>query len=191
MSVLHRFRLRRRGGWLQSPFVWVIGVACLLEVAFHTSRYRVPVPPRELDAPFYNSCQEPVTDGPRENAAIVMLARNQEVEKAARSVRSIEERFNRWFKYPIVFLNDEPWSEEFINTLNASTSGPTFFENVPKDQWTFPSWMDKNAAQASIKDQGDRGILYAGKETYHHMCRFFSGYALFPRGCSAVLRLVA
>lgn len=175
MSVLHRFRLRRRGGWAQSPVLWVMGVACLVEVCLHASRYRVPPPPRELDAPFYSSCQEPATDGPRENAAIVMLARNEEADKAARSVRSIDDKFNRWFQYPIVFLNDEPWTDDFVRQLNATTSAPTFFENVPKAQWTFPSWMDKDAARTSIKDQGDAGILYAGKETYHHMCRFFSG----------------
>ncbi|KAJ2974598.1 hypothetical protein NUW58_g8609 [Xylaria curta] len=36
--------------------------------------------------------------------------------------------------------------------------------------------MDLEDVRASIKKQGDSGILYAGKETYHHMCRFFSGY---------------
>ncbi|KAI1080782.1 glycolipid 2-alpha-mannosyltransferase [Whalleya microplaca] len=168
--------LRRRGVH-RSPILWVIVLACLVEVTFHVSRYRVPVPARELDAPFYSSCQDPAAaaDAPRENAAIVMLARNSEVEQAARSVRSLEQRFNRWFHYPIVFLNDEPWSDEFVTTLNATASGPTSFEIVPKEAWTFPAWLDEDAARASIKSQGDAGILYAGKETYHHMCRFFSG----------------
>ncbi|KAI0378546.1 glycosyltransferase family 15 protein [Hypomontagnella monticulosa] len=180
MSVMHRFqRMRRRRRWQQwRPFLWVLIVACLVEVALHASQFHVPVPPIELDTPFYTSCQEPPTtppEYPRENAAIVMLARNEEVDKASRAVRSIEQRFNRWFQYPIVFLNDEPWDEEFVHILNTSTSAPTSFEIVPKEEWTFPSWMDTQAARASIQSQGKQGILYAGKETYHHMCRFFSG----------------
>ena len=42
-----------------------------------------------------------------------MLARNSELETAANSVRELEERFNRQFRYPWVFLNEMPFSEEF------------------------------------------------------------------------------
>ncbi|KAI1635714.1 glycolipid 2-alpha-mannosyltransferase [Biscogniauxia mediterranea] len=176
MALHHRLQRLRRRGLHKSPVLWIVLAACLIEVVAHASKYRVPLPVRELDTPFYNSCQDPVTDGPRENAAIVMLARNDEVHKARRSVESLERRFNQWFKYPIVFLSDEPWTDEFVETLNASTSAPTSFELIPKSEWTFPAWMDQEDARASIKKQGEQGILYAGKETYHHMCRFFSGY---------------
>ncbi len=114
-------------------------------------------------------------DEPRENAALVMLARNSELDKALKTVLSIERHFNQWFHYPIVFLNDEPWSEEFISAMNATVSGETRFEVIPKDEWMFPSWMDVDDARASIARQGAAGILYAGLETYHHMCRFYSG----------------
>ncbi|KAI1437436.1 glycosyltransferase family 15 protein [Xylaria sp. CBS 124048] len=165
-------RLRRRNLLI----LWVVLLAALLDVVNHAIRFRVPVPDHELDVPFYTACQEPAVEHPRENAAIVMLARNEEVEKARRSVESLERHFNQWFKYPIVFLNDEPWSDTFIQALNATTAAPTFFENVPKREWLFPEWMNQDDARASIQSQGDRGILYAGKESYHHMCRFFSGY---------------
>ncbi|KAI3325206.1 glycosyltransferase family 15 protein [Xylariaceae sp. AK1471] len=174
--LLQRLQRLRRRGLHKSPILWLILVAALIEAVSHSSQFRVPVPNRELDTPFYGTCQEPDVDGPRENAAIVMLARNEEVDKARRSVESLERRFNQWFKYPIVFLNDEPWSETFIQTLNATTSAETAFEYVPKKEWLFPQWMNHDSARASIKRQGDRGVLYAGKETYHHMCRFFSGY---------------
>lgn len=167
-------RLRRRG-LPKSPVLWGIILAVVLEITLHVFRFRVPVPHRELDTPFYTTCQEPEVNLPRENAAIVMLARNEEVEAARHSVESLERHFNRWFKYPIVFLNDDPWDDHFIQTLNATTSAETFFDYVPKKEWLFPEWMDQEDARASIKAQGERGILYAGKETYHHMCRFFSG----------------
>ncbi|KAJ8105408.1 hypothetical protein ONZ43_g7437 [Nemania bipapillata] len=173
--LLQRLQRLRRRGLHKSPVLWVVLIATLIEVVSHAFWFRVPVPSRELDTPFYSTCQEPDVGAPRENAAIVMLARNEEVEEARRSVESLERHFNQWFKYPIVFLNDEPWSDAFIQTLNATTSAETFFENVPKKEWLFPEWMNQDDAKASIKSQGENGILYGGKETYHHMCRFFSG----------------
>ncbi|KAI1171906.1 glycolipid 2-alpha-mannosyltransferase [Nemania sp. FL0916] len=174
--VWQRLQRVRRRGVHNSPALLIILFAAFVEITFHAFRFRVPVPSRELDTPFYSTCQEPDVAAPRENAAIVMLARNSEVAEARRSVESLEKHFNQWFKYPIVFLNDEPWSDHFIHTLNASTSAETIFEYVPKQEWLFPEFINEDDARASMKSQGEQGILYAGKETYHHMCRFFSGY---------------
>ncbi|KAG9730592.1 nucleotide-diphospho-sugar transferase, partial [Aureobasidium melanogenum] len=40
--------------------------------------------------------------------------------------------------------------------------------------WGYPDHVDQDAARAQIKEQGDRGIVHAGQESYHHMCRFYS-----------------
>ena len=53
------------------------------------------------------------TNGPRANATFIILARNSDLEGTIRAVRSIEDRFNRNYQYPYVFLNDEPFTEEF------------------------------------------------------------------------------
>jgi Glycolipid 2-alpha-mannosyltransferase len=53
------------------------------------------------------------TKGSRANATFVILARNSDLEGTIRAVRSIEDRFNRDYRYPYVFLNDEPFSEDF------------------------------------------------------------------------------
>lgn len=42
-----------------------------------------------------------------------MLARNSDVEGAVRSVRELEDRFNRKFRYPWVFLNEEDFDDDF------------------------------------------------------------------------------
>lgn len=42
-----------------------------------------------------------------------MLARNSDVDGAVISVRDVEDRFNRKFGYPWVFMNEEPFSEDF------------------------------------------------------------------------------
>jgi hypothetical protein len=52
-------------------------------------------------------------DDKRASAAIVMLARNGDMDAAARSIRELEDRFNRKYQYPYVFLSEEEFSDEF------------------------------------------------------------------------------
>ena len=54
------------------------------------------------------------------NATFVFLARNSDLESVVSSVRQMEDRFNRKYNYPWVFLNDEPFSEEFIRSVFLS-----------------------------------------------------------------------
>ena len=49
----------------------------------------------------------------RANAVLLMLARNSELEGALSSVTQLEDRFNKRFGYPWVFLNEVPFSDEF------------------------------------------------------------------------------
>jgi hypothetical protein len=49
----------------------------------------------------------------RANATFVMLARNSDIDSAVDSVREMEDRFNRNYNYPWVFLNEKPFSTEF------------------------------------------------------------------------------
>jgi len=49
----------------------------------------------------------------RANATFVMLARNSDIDGAVNSVREMEDRFNRNYNYPWVFLNEKPFLTEF------------------------------------------------------------------------------
>jgi Glycolipid 2-alpha-mannosyltransferase len=51
------------------------------------------------------------------NAVFVFLARNSDLEGVVSSVRQMEDRFNRNYNYPWVFLNDEPFTDEFIKCV--------------------------------------------------------------------------
>ncbi|CAO3634791.1 unnamed protein product [Cunninghamella echinulata] len=46
-------------------------------------------------------------------AAFVILVRNSEQEDIAKSIINLEDKFNKNFHYPYVFLNDQPFTEEF------------------------------------------------------------------------------
>lgn len=65
-------------------------------------------------------------------AAFVTLIRNHEIWDIARSIRQIEDRFNRNYHYPWVFLNDVPFTDEFIQVTSALTSGKAKYGNYPK-----------------------------------------------------------
>lgn len=49
-----------------------------------------------------------------------MLVRNSEVNDAAVAIQQLEDRFNKKYKYPWVFLNDEPFNERFIQCVDSS-----------------------------------------------------------------------
>ncbi|KAJ1729537.1 hypothetical protein LPJ61_003470, partial [Coemansia biformis] len=44
----------------------------------------------------------------RANAAFVILTRNQDLKDLRESLAQLEDRFNRRYNYPYVFLNNEP-----------------------------------------------------------------------------------
>ena len=62
---------------------------------------------------------EPIQEGTA-NAVMLMLARNSELEGAVSSVRQLEEKFNRRYHYPWVFLNEEPFTDEFKQWVQFS-----------------------------------------------------------------------
>ncbi len=125
---------------------------------------------------FVTGCLEPKTDGPRANAALVVLARNQELEGVVQSIKSMERHFNRWFHYPYVFLNDGDFDQTFKETIVNHTSARVEFGKIDPVMWGYPDWVDLETAKEGIRKQGDAAIMYGGMESYHHMCRFYSGH---------------
>jgi hypothetical protein len=64
---------------------------------------------------------------PLENAAIVFLARNNEVYGVLQSMQNIEDRFNHEYHYPYVFLNDVPFSDEFKEYVQGLALSKSLF----------------------------------------------------------------
>ena len=145
--------------------IWVgLVLILVLETLHHVSTFKVRRPSKPLDQPFATKCQEPTIHGRRENAVIVMLARNSDLHSAARS-----------YNYPYVFLNDVPWDQSFIDEVSRATKASVNFEVIPKDMWGYPEYIDQKKARTSMNKQQANRIMYGGSESYHHMCRFNSG----------------
>ncbi|KAI7482002.1 glycosyl transferase [Hortaea werneckii] len=130
------------------------------------------------DKVFVNGCLDPKVQNsaPRANAAFVVLARNKELDGVVESLKSVERHFNRWFHYPYVFLNDGDFNSTFRETVLNYTSSSVEFGKIGPEHWGYPNWTDQNVAKEGIRKQGDQAIMYGGMESYHHMCRFYSGF---------------
>ncbi|KAI0919620.1 hypothetical protein AcW1_003175 [Taiwanofungus camphoratus] len=112
----------------------------------------------------------------RANATMLMLARNSELDKAAASVMELEEKFNKQFGYPWIFLNNVPFSNEFKERMSAIVSGPVTFALIPPHHWYQPDWIDEEKATEGRRKMTEDGIIYAGSVSYRNMCRFNSGF---------------
>ncbi|CCF59732.1 hypothetical protein KAFR_0H03220 [Kazachstania africana CBS 2517] len=112
----------------------------------------------------------------KQNATFVMLTRNEELYEVISTIESIESHFNQWFHYPYVFLNNDEFTDEFQNAINEVISSQAYFGLVDPQDWDIPiDEADRIKYEEHIEDQGDRGIYYGNLETYHKMCRYYSG----------------
>ncbi|POS84489.1 glycosyl transferase [Erysiphe pulchra] len=116
------------------------------------------------------------TDAVKMNATFVTLARNSDVWDIARSIRQVEDRFNRKFHYDWVFLNDQPFDSTFKKVTGSLVSGQVFYGQIPKEHWSFPAHIDQNKARKVREDMAQRKIIYGDSVSYRHMCRFESGF---------------
>lgn len=112
----------------------------------------------------------------RANATFVSLARNEDLWELIESIRAVEDRFNRKFKYDWVFLNDKPFDENFKKVTTNMISGKTHYDLIPKEYWSFPDWIDKDRAALVREEMREKKVIYGDSISYRHMCRFESGF---------------
>ncbi|EPY49225.1 mannosyltransferase complex subunit [Schizosaccharomyces cryophilus OY26] len=127
------------------------------------------------DAPFAVGCKNVAYEAntyPRMNATFMVLTRNSDLDGILSGMKSVEKRFNKHFNYPYVFLNDEPFSEEFKEAVQKVTQSKVQFGVLGQELWDFPSDTDQSLIDEAIAQQV--GIVYANMPSYHKMCRFFS-----------------
>ncbi|KAI9052827.1 hypothetical protein LZ554_003100 [Drepanopeziza brunnea f. sp. 'monogermtubi'] len=115
-------------------------------------------------------------DGPRMNATFVTLARNSDIWEIARSIRQVEDRFNRKFHYDWVFLNDKPFDATFKKVTTSLCSGKTHYGEIPREHWSFPEHIDQDRARKVREEMAEKKIIYGDSISYRHMCRFESGF---------------
>lgn len=129
------------------------------------------------DFPFHTGCKPIDNQQPRASAAFVMLARNSEIDDVIKSMISLESHFNKWYNYPWVFLNDKEFDENFKSEVRKHTNADVEFGIIPENEWTVKNELYSDAEiREYIESQGDRQIMYGNLESYHKMCRYYSGF---------------
>lgn len=112
----------------------------------------------------------------RVNATFVTLARNSDIWDLARSIRQVEDRFNRNYHYDWVFLNDKEFDDDFKKLTTSLVSGTTHYGIIPREHWSYPDWVDQEKAKKARQEMGQKKIIYGDSESYRHMCRYESGF---------------
>ncbi|KAI7827224.1 nucleotide-diphospho-sugar transferase [Kickxella alabastrina] len=118
----------------------------------------------------------PGNENRRANAAFVVLLRNRELDDFLATMRQLEDRFNHKYHYPYIFLNDEPFSKEFMQLVAISTTSNVTFSMIPRDHWSLPDFVDPIKAAKAREQMAADNIIYGGSLSYRHMCRFNSGF---------------
>jgi len=62
----------------------------------------------------------------RANATFVFLCRNSDLAGVVSSIRQTEDRFNRHHQYPWVLLNEEPFTDEFKESVISAPRNVEF-----------------------------------------------------------------
>jgi alpha 1,2-mannosyltransferase len=83
-------------------------------------------------------------------------------------MRQIEDRFNHQFHYPWVFLNDEPFTQEFRILTAGMASGDVEYGLIDKKQWSTPSWIDTENAQKAMDEMVVKDVIYGGSLSYRY-----------------------
>ncbi|KAJ2408576.1 hypothetical protein GGI10_004821 [Coemansia sp. RSA 2530] len=112
----------------------------------------------------------------RANAAFVILTRNKDLKSLRETLVQLEDRFNRRYHYPYVFLNNDPFSDEFKEKIASVVSGECHFGLIPHEHWSYPEHINQTKAAEVREDMTRRKIIYGGNESYRHMCRYESGF---------------
>ncbi len=142
----------------------------------HTSPNPAASGPHKLGTDGQSFIHSPTAPGTRMNATFVTLARNSDVWEISRSIRQVEDRFNRNYNYDWVFLNDDDFDETFKKVTTTLTSGRARYGKIGEDHWGFPSWIDQEKAATVREQMREKKIIYGDSISYRHMCRYESGF---------------
>jgi len=100
-------------------------------------------------------------DRARGKSAIIALVRNSELREMVQSMRELEETFNRKFKYPWIFFNDEPFEDKFKRITSSLTDAETFYGTILLNRFLIDRGHPKRALGCTELDppRPDAGVI--------------------------------
>ncbi|GJJ12138.1 hypothetical protein Clacol_006379 [Clathrus columnatus] len=116
-----------------------------------------PKPFAQISDNYDTNTSQPIR---KAKATFVILARNGDLNGVLSSMKQMEDRFNNKFHYPYVFLNEQPFTEEFKKLTSEITTAPVFYGLIPKDDWYQPNWIDEEKATNARKKMEAESVIY-------------------------------
>ncbi|KIW91192.1 uncharacterized protein Z519_08087 [Cladophialophora bantiana CBS 173.52] len=108
-------------------------------------------------------------------AALISLVRNEELDGILQSMRQLEFHWNRRYRYPWIFFNEKPFSEEFKAATSNATSAQTEYHLVPHAHWATPSHINQTLYHNSLDYLSLTSVGKGHLLSYHAMIRWQSG----------------
>ncbi|GAW05114.1 glycosyltransferase family 15 protein [Lentinula edodes] len=140
------------------PMLRHVFMVFILLVAYHY----IPSSLQDQYSAYTNSDEELRTelDSGLANATFVMLVRNSDLDGTISSVRALEDRFNSKFGYPYVFLNNEPFTDEFKRRVSVLIRSEVEFGLIQQEHWSQPDWIDEEKAEKARKKMVALNVKY-------------------------------
>lgn len=174
MDYVHRAGKRLQNRWkpcLAGSLLILLGFYAVPRIEFDSSRFST------TEYGTYDSTLTPENSGESQEAIIFSLVREEEVDGMIQSITDLQNRFNNKFHYDWLFASETNFTTEFRKKIqDAFTSGTAMFEQIPKQFWQYPDFIDLEEAAKNRKSMADAGVNYGDSESYRHMCRFNSGF---------------
>ncbi|KAG2218964.1 hypothetical protein INT45_008388 [Circinella minor] len=96
----------------------------------------------DLHAPKITWIDDNVWEHVPVKGVLYMFLRNEDLQQARSTIRSIEDRFNHNVGYPWVILSNQYLSPSFKKYLTkVVTKGRIFFGRVDRETWNYPKWI--------------------------------------------------
>ncbi|KAJ1977841.1 hypothetical protein H4R33_006128 [Dimargaris cristalligena] len=152
---------------------------------FHLLFVRVGQTPKHLqaytvqDVLSYNDVRIPPgfnTTAPSVKAAFVSVTRNQDLHELRGAIRQMEDRFNHRYHYPYVFLSDEPFTDEFKETIGWMTPSKVSFGLIPRNHWEVPAFIDRNKMREGMSYLTSKSVIHSDSLSYRQVTRYYAGF---------------
>ncbi|KAI8138986.1 nucleotide-diphospho-sugar transferase [Fennellomyces sp. T-0311] len=108
-------------------------------------------------------------------AALVMVAREQDLYAVHATMQDVQDRFNKRSGYPWVILSDQPFSDRFRQIVSA-TRGMVYFGRIPAEQWNEPAWVDIKMMELAVQDMVKKNVLHGESISWRKMSRYNVGF---------------
>lgn len=113
------------------------------------------------------------------NSTLYTLCRNSDLYDLLDTIVNYEARFNHRYHYDWVFLNDNPFDDNFKLLVSNAVSGTARFGLISEEMWEIPESVDRHVMEANIARvmaDPEGPYPYADSLSYRKMCRFESGF---------------